>query len=185
MVTHTPTHKPTTPKSEFDGTNFVEPAKPMKPGEPGVPAPFLTSYDTDGACLFDFVEAKWIELGKPDDYNHLYIWDGTPKAFPTMDPELVSKIQANAHPSNHPFSAPLWSQAWRLTERLPNGNWDQSGKTLIPNAWSCIYALTLGDFRAYIKAQTKENYNKQPCVLAGLKPVPYKEPEKDPFDVDA
>lgn len=174
---------PTTGKSQFEGTNFVEPATPVTPG-PGIPSPFLTKYDEDGACLFDFVEAKWVELGRPNDYNHLYVWDGAIKAFPDMDPILASKIQANAFPQNHPFGAPLWTQAWRLTEKLPNGNWDQAGKTLIPNAYSCIANLTLGDFRAYIGQQTKENYFKQPCVLAGLKPVPYTPHTKDPLQED-
>jgi hypothetical protein len=132
---------------------------------------YLTGPDADGAVLFDFVVAKIKELGNPADAVQLYVADFTIKAFRQMDDATQAKVLQVCHPANHPFGAMVW-QTFRLDEKLPNGNYDQSGKRIAPNSLAVLAGTTLKDFKAHIAAQTPENYNKTPYALATVK-VPF------------
>ncbi len=159
---------PSQPAPAFDGSTFA-PAAPIVPPSSGLPGHYVTSPDEDGACRFDFVEAKAAELGNPADMCRLYVWGNTIAAFNITDEHLVQAIQSNAFPANHPFGAPLWL-GHRYGEKMPNGNLKPIG--ILPNTLTCIAGLTLDQFQFYIGSQTKENYYRTPYSSANDAPLP-------------
>lgn len=163
------TKRPSKPPQPPANTSTFAPPAPLVAPSPHLPAHYVTAPDIDGACRFDFVEAKAAELGNPPDMARLYVWDQTIKFFSITDAHLVQAIQSNAHPANHPLGAPLWL-GHRYGDKMPNGNLKPIG--ILPNTLTCIYGMTLEQFMAYIAQQTPQNYWRTPYASANDKPLP-------------
>lgn len=158
--------QPAQPAPDVEGSTFAQPARLMPPLVSPAGDVCVTPPDVDGCCRFTFSDKANAALGNPVDAVQLYGWDGIIEIFPDLPLDVIEKLQANAHPRNHPGGAPIW-QGYRLDEKLPNGNYDQSGKRISPNAMYVIAGTTLEQFKLLIASQKRENYYKTPYSQAG------------------